>query len=76
MNVGLRAAHYYQVGVGADAFAPEASVPLGSSAPTVRKSIGHLAELGFVREPTARQRGRLFVYQAYLDLLAKDTEPL
>lgn len=55
---------------------PAVSAALGLSAPTVRKSIGHLADLGIVREPTARQRGRLFVYQAYLDLLAQGTEPL
>ncbi len=55
---------------------PAVSAALGLSAPTVRKSMGHLIELGIVREPTARQRGRLFVYQAYLDLLAQGTEPL
>lgn len=55
---------------------PAVSAALGLSAPTVRKSIGHLLDLGIVREPKARQRGRLFVYQAYLDLLAQGTEPL
>ncbi|MGE0859543.1 MAG: Fic family protein [Gammaproteobacteria bacterium] len=55
---------------------PAVSAALGLSAPTVRKSIGHLVELGIVREQTARQRGRLFIYQDYLDLLAQGTEPL
>jgi Fic family protein len=55
---------------------PMAASSLGISAPTVRKSIAHLEELGIVRETTGKQRGRLFVYSAYLEILARGTEPL
>jgi Fic family protein len=56
--------------------APVAASRLDLSAPTVRKSIAHLQALGIVRETTGKQRGRLFVYDAYLDILARGTEPL
>ena len=46
------------------------------SAPTVRKSVGHLIDLGLVREITGKQRDRLFVYSGYLDILNQGTEPL
>lgn len=55
---------------------PASANRLGISAPTVRKSIGHLQELGILRETTGRQRGRLFVYDSYLAILARGTEPL
>ena len=55
---------------------PTAAQELNLTAPTIRKSIGHLMELGFVRETTGKQRGRLFVYGGYLDLLNQGTEPL
>lgn len=37
------------------------------------RAIGHLEQAGLVREITGRQRGRIFVYQAYLDLLNEGT---
>ncbi len=46
------------------------------SAPTVRKSVGHLLDLGLVREITGKKRDRLFVYSDYLDMLNQGTEPL
>lgn len=49
---------------------------LNLSAPTVRKSVGHLMELGLVRETTGKRRDRLFVYSGYLDILNQGTEPL
>jgi len=55
---------------------PDAVARLGISAPTVRKSIAHLQALGILRETTGRQRGRLFVYDSYLAILARGTEPL
>lgn len=55
---------------------PSATKELQLSAPTIRKSIGHLADLGIVREATGRQRGKLYVYDAYLDILSQGTEPL
>jgi len=53
-----------------------ATKELNLSPPTVRKSVGHLVELGIVRETTGRQRGRLFVYDGYLGILNQGTEPL
>ena len=55
---------------------PSATKELHLSAPTIRKSIGHLADLGIVREATGRQRGKLYAYDAYLDILSQGTEPL
>ena len=46
------------------------------SAPTVRKSVSHLMDLGLVRETTGKQRDRLYVYSGYLDILNQGTEPL
>ncbi|VAW75187.1 Fic domain protein, Pden_3305 type [hydrothermal vent metagenome] len=55
---------------------PAAASELSLSSPTIRKSVGHLVELGIVRETTGRQRGRLFVYDGYLGILNQGTEPL
>jgi len=60
---------------------PIVSIPavagnLGISAPTVAKSIGHMRQLGILREITGRQRRRLFAYQAYLAILSEGTEPI
>ena len=52
------------------------SKALRMSLPTVGKSLEHLRALGIVHEATGRQRGRLFGYTAYLDLLSAGTEPL
>lgn len=46
----------------------------GLSAPTVSSTYARLAEL--VREVTGKQRGQLYAYGAYLDLLAQGTEPI
>ncbi len=54
----------------------EAAEKLKMSQPTVAKSIQHLEELGIVRETTGRQRGRRFVYDEYLNILNRGTEPL
>ena len=42
---------------------------LGLSVPTVNAALARLEEAGIVSEVTGRQRGRLFVYEAYLVLL-------
>ena len=55
---------------------PDAAHRLGISAPTVSKSIQHLERLGLLREITGKQRGRLFVYDSYLGILNRGTEPL
>tara|TARA_R110002049_G_scaffold272193_1_gene449661 strand:- start:127 stop:516 length:390 start_codon:yes stop_codon:yes gene_type:complete len=49
---------------------------LGISAPTVRKSIYHLVDLGILRETTGRKRDQTFVYDAYLNILTQGTEPI
>jgi Fic family protein len=54
---------------------PDAAERLNLSAPTVSKSIQHLSELEVVREITGRQRGRTFVYDDYLRILSRGTEP-
>ncbi len=49
---------------------------VGVTAPTVRKSVKHLVELGIMREITGKKRDKLFVYDDYLNLLNEGTEPL
>jgi DNA-binding transcriptional ArsR family regulator len=46
------------------------------SVPAVTSSIAALTELGLVREITGRKRGRVFVYEPYLEVLKQGTEPL
>ncbi len=55
---------------------PDASQKLGISPPTIAKSIRHLEDLGVVREVTGKQRGRMFMYNNYLSILSRGTEPL
>ena len=55
---------------------PTAARQLNLSQPTVTKALDHLARLNIVRETTGRQRRRLFVYSAYLAILAEGTDPL
>jgi len=55
---------------------PEASRQLGLSQPTITSGIEHLRKLGIVHEATGRQRGRVFVYSAFLSLLSEGTDPL
>jgi Fic family protein len=42
---------------------------LGLSVPTVNAALARLEEAGIVREATGRRRGRIFVYEAYLEIL-------
>ena len=46
------------------------------SAPTVRAAMGRLTELGIVRQPPGRQRDRIYIYDAMLDILSQGTDPL
>ena len=39
-----------------------------------KRSIRRLERLGILRETTGKQRGRLYVYDAYLDILSRGTE--
>jgi Fic family protein len=55
---------------------PDASRHLGLSQPTVTSGIAHLRQLGIVRETTGRQRGKVFIYGASMDLLSEGTDPL
>lgn len=47
----------------------------GLSSATVNKGLGHLRDLGIVRELTQRKRNRLFSYAAYIGVLNEGTEP-
>lgn len=49
---------------------------LNLSHPTVGSAIARLTALGILRETTGRQRGRVFAYGRYMDILSSGTEPL
>jgi len=51
-----------------------ASRKLKVTHPTVMKAIANLERLGIVREVTGRQRGRLFAYTKYMNILNRGTE--
>lgn len=46
------------------------------SAPTVAAALRELVALDIVREITGRQRGRVYAYQQYLQIIGAGTEPL
>ncbi|HLB59143.1 MAG TPA: Fic family protein [Bdellovibrionota bacterium] len=46
------------------------------SLPTVIRSLATLENLGIIKEITGKERHKIFVYQDYLDILNKGTEPL
>lgn len=46
----------------------------GLTAATVNKSLAHLERLGIVGKPTERQRGRVFSYRRYVELLSAELE--
>ena len=48
----------------------------GMSLPTALRNLALLEELGVARETTGKERNKVFVYRAYLDILSKGTEPL
>ena len=52
---------------------PSAVDLLQTSQPTAGKAIDALCKAGVLREITGRRRDRVYAYQAYLDILAKDT---
>jgi Fic family protein len=51
-----------------------ASRELKVTHPTVMKAVANLQKLGIVREVTGRQRGRLFAYTKYMNILNRGTE--
>jgi Fic family protein len=55
---------------------PVAAERLKLSFPAVSTALGHLAQIGVVRELTGKTRGRLFAYDAALKLLNEGMEPL
>ena len=46
----------------------------GITPATVNKSLGHLEQLGIVKELTARKRNRLFSYASYIKIMSRGTE--
>jgi Fic family protein len=46
----------------------------GITAATVNKALGHLEQLGIVKELTAQKRNRLFSYAAYIEIMSSGTE--
>jgi len=54
--------------------AAQAQRKTGLSAPTVNKAFEALESLGVVREVTGKQRGRVFAYGAFLDILDEGTD--
>jgi len=46
----------------------------GLTPATVNKTLGHLRQLGIVAELTQRQRGRVFSYRRYVELLNSELE--
>lgn len=46
----------------------------GITAATVNKTLGHLVQLGIVRELSAKKRNRLFSYAGYIEILNRGTE--
>lgn len=48
----------------------------GMSLPTALRNLALLEELGIVKETTGKGRNKVFVYQDYLGILSKGTEPL
>ncbi len=55
---------------------PNAAAQLHLTAPTVRSAIRNLETLGIVREITGKQRDRIYLYDQYVRILDKGTEPL
>ena len=55
---------------------PEMVKALGLTTPTVTAALQNLERIGIVREVTGKQRGRVFVYDAYLKILELGTKPL
>jgi len=46
----------------------------GITPATVNKALGHLEQLGIVKELTAKKRNRLFSYAGYIEIMSRGTE--
>ena len=55
---------------------PNAAAQLHLTAPTVRSAVESLETLGIVREITGKQRDRIYLYDQYVRILDRGTEPL
>ena len=55
---------------------PGAAQKIGISIPTTARSVRHLEKLGILREITNQPRGRMYLYQGYMDILDRGTGPL
>lgn len=55
---------------------PLAASNLNKSAPTTRKAIENLEEIGILKEITGKKRDRAYVYDRYIKILSEWTEPL
>lgn len=55
---------------------PNLAKVLDTSQPTATAAIENLVKLGVVKEVSGRKRDKLFAYEAYLNILKQDTEPL
>jgi Fic family protein len=53
-----------------------AAETLELSIPTVADALKNLTKIGIARETTGRQRGRVFAYDRYLQIVTAGTEPL
>lgn len=54
---------------------PRARDMLKTTAPTARKAINILTDLGMLRETTGKQRDRVFAYHSYIQILTADSAP-
>lgn len=54
----------------------QATKMLGLSHPTIATAFQRMEEMGIIREVTGRQRDRLFVYDAYVQLFEEGTQPI
>lgn len=49
---------------------------VGTSFPTANKALSNLVKLGILAEVTGNERGRIYAYTKYLDVLDEGTEPI
>ena len=47
-----------------------------TTAPTATNALNNLIKLGIVKEVTGKERGRVFVYTKYLEILDEGTNPI
>jgi len=55
---------------------PKVAYQLGISQPTITSVLQVFERLGIVREITGKQRDRVYVYDPYLKILERGTEPI